>query len=437
MPEECRKFVPATAVLLFSLVVKLTLAQAPDTLWTRTYGGTEHDHGYSVRQTLDGGFIVGGNIGWWGLLIKTNALGDITWIDTLSFALSTVFEVQQTIEGGYISVGCVAMGELCAILTKTDSMGNTSWTQHFGTGHFEAVYGRSVKQTTDMGYILVGDGFSIYYPDSWAYLQKVDSLGLEQWSLFFHNCGTGAEVQLASDGGYVAAMCMDGGGAHFVKCSSTGSINWQKTYGIIENAYALSICSTEDQGYVALAFVPGQDLLWLLRMDSVGDTLWTQTYWTGSLSYPAKASVRRTYNEGFIIGATRYGMYLLKTDSLGGFQWTISHGGGSDYVGSVEVTSDGGYIAVGSTSAFGAGGYDIYLLRLAPDTLGIGEEDVGKLVYRIFPSTIISGSVELPESNKCRLFDITGRVVEPDKIQPGIYFIEVDDKIVRKVVKVR
>jgi hypothetical protein len=38
---------------------------------------------------------------------------------------------------------------------------------------------------------------------------------------------------------------------------------------------------------------------------------------------------------------------------------------------------------------------------------------------------------------KCKVFDIRGRVVDADKIQPGIYFIEVDGVVKQKVVKVR
>ncbi|KPK63272.1 hypothetical protein AMJ83_07955 [candidate division WOR_3 bacterium SM23_42] len=51
--------------------------------------------------------------------------------------------------------------------------------------------------------------------------------------------------------------------------------------------------------------------------------------------------------------------------------------------------------------------------------------------------TIFRGSLQLSEDKKCRVFDITGRVVEPTNIAPGIYFLEVDNKIVQKVVKVR
>jgi len=52
-------------------------------------------------------------------------------------------------------------------------------------------------------------------------------------------------------------------------------------------------------------------------------------------------------------------------------------------------------------------------------------------------ATIFGGPLQLPEGKKFKAFDITGRVVEPTKIQPGIYFIEVDGFVTQKVVKVR
>jgi len=52
-------------------------------------------------------------------------------------------------------------------------------------------------------------------------------------------------------------------------------------------------------------------------------------------------------------------------------------------------------------------------------------------------ATIFRGPLRLPEGKKCKVFDITGRVVEPDKITRGIYFVEMDNKTVQKVVKVK
>jgi len=56
---------------------------------------------------------------------------------------------------------------------------------------------------------------------------------------------------------------------------------------------------------------------------------------------------------------------------------------------------------------------------------------------RYLGATIFAGPLQLPEDKTCRVFHITGRVVTPEKMRPGIYFIEVDEKIVQKVIKVR
>jgi YVTN family beta-propeller protein len=70
------------------------------------------------------------------------------------------------------------------------------------------------------------------------------------------------------------------------------------------------------------------------------------------------------------------------------------------------------------------------------DNVGIEEEHVA-LGNRVYASTIFSGLLLLPEGKTCKIYDITGRVVEPTNVQPGIYFIEVDGVVTRKVVKVR
>jgi hypothetical protein len=77
--------------------------------------------------------------------------------------------------------------------------------------------------------------------------------------------------------------------------------------------------------------------------------------------------------------------------------------------------------------------------ELFEDMPGVEELAASKSVknHNVIGATIFSGPLLLPEGRKCRVFDITGRVVVPDKIRPGVYFIEVDGKITNKVVKVR
>lgn len=70
---------------------------------------------------------------------------------------------------------------------------------------------------------------------------------------------------------------------------------------------------------------------------------------------------------------------------------------------------------------------------------GVEEEPIAKTAenQNAIGATIFSGFLQLPKDKKCKVFDITGRVVEPNKITRGVYFIEIDGVVTQKVVKVR
>ncbi|MBA7636321.1 hypothetical protein ES703_43938 [subsurface metagenome] len=70
---------------------------------------------------------------------------------------------------------------------------------------------------------------------------------------------------------------------------------------------------------------------------------------------------------------------------------------------------------------------------------GVEEKPIIKVVekHETFGATIFSGPLQLPEGKKCKVFDVTGRIVEPTSITRGIYFIEIDGVVTQKVVKIR
>ncbi|RJP73668.1 MAG: T9SS C-terminal target domain-containing protein [Candidatus Zixiibacteriota bacterium] len=160
-------------------------AQPPDTLWTRTFGGSSYDYGSSVEQTTDGGYIIAGYTWSFGLgyhdvyLVKTDAEGNPVWQRTFGGSYYDYgYSVQQTTDGGYVIAGETwpyGAGSYNVYLVKTDASGNPLWQQAFGGSSGD--FGRSVQQTADGGYVIAGETWSCG-AGSWdVYLIKTEAGG--------------------------------------------------------------------------------------------------------------------------------------------------------------------------------------------------------------------------------------------------------------------
>jgi hypothetical protein len=441
--------------LLPAFHFSLLYAQAPDTLWTRIYGGVDNDFANCVQQTADSGYIIvgytysfGGGFGYSDVyLIKADSLGDTLWTRTYGGPSHDTGEsVQQTTDGGFIVTGATRdpIGtDVYTYLLKTDFSGDTVWTRTYSWGN--DTHGYSVQQTSDAGYIICGGAsFEVCF-------FKTDSLGNIAWGRTYGGDGfeEGSSFQMETDGEYVITgftTSFGAGGAdvYLIKTAPWGDTLWTKTYGGNQDEWGNSVQVTADGGYVITGSTNSFGLdyqVLLIRTDAIGDTMWVRTY--GGPGFEAGQSILVTTDGAFVIvgttdsfGAGSRDIYLIKTDSLGNLLWATTFGGTEDDVGvSIQETFDGGYIVAGYTRSFGAGSYDLWLLKIEPE-LGV-KEDNTVVKNNIIGTTIFSGPLLLPEGKRCKIFDITGRVVIPDKIRLGIYFIEVDGQITRKVIKVR
>ncbi|AGB50740.1 PDK repeat-containing protein (plasmid) [Methanomethylovorans hollandica DSM 15978] len=137
---------------------------------------------------------------------------------------------------------------------------------------------------------------------------------------------------------------------------------WNKTFGGILDDSANSVQKTSDGGYIIAgttsSYGAGGFDAWLIKVDSSGNQIWNKTF-GGTLDDKAN-SVQKTSDEGYIIAGTTssYGAggsdaWLIKVDSSGNQSWNKTFGGTlDDSANSVQKTADGGYIIAATNSSY-------------------------------------------------------------------------------------
>ena len=227
---------------------------------------------------------------------------------------------------------------------------------------YEGGQGFCVRQTSDGGYIILASR-----PQGNVLLIKTDAQGDVLWTRKHGSWSTGYSLSLSSDGGFIITGDIFGGPSDddfvlwLLKTDSDGDSVWAKTYGGLEYTCdwntGFSVEQTSDGGYIITGKVedPGFPVakLWLLKTNAEGDTIWTRSYGEiyGNMNAQGRC-VQETSDGGYIIvGTDNYSdgkIWILKTDDMGDTLWTKKYGDGVMNVGySVSHRSDSIYVVAG------------------------------------------------------------------------------------------
>lgn len=175
---------------------------------------------------------------------------------------------------------------------------------------------------------------------------------------------------------------------------------FHKAFGGNTDDYGYALQHTQDGNIIvagrSLSYGVGQYDLYLIKMTTEGDTLWSRTY--GNINYDEAFDVDTTSDGGLIVCGKNStsdwagDLFLMKLNANGTMAWSKTYGstvGLADTGYGVKQTSDGGFIATGSTASFGSGGSDVYVIKTNATgvvewtrTIGGSGDDVGRDVLQ-------------------------------------------------------
>jgi len=244
---------------------------------------------YSLKQTNDGGYIVAGAAYFSGsssdaiLILKLFNDGSVEWSKSYRGNGDTLpHSIQQTRDGGYIIAGTdsYGAGDLDIWILKLASDGSNEWQKTYGGGESDIAH--SIQQTSDGGYIIAGQtrSFGAGQVDFW--ILKISLNGNIEWNNTYGGSlnENASCIQQANDGGYIVVGTTTSFGAGFkdfliLKLSTLGDIEWQKTYGGIQNEEGSFILQSVDGGYIVAGssdgYGEGKRDFFILKLFSNGD----------------------------------------------------------------------------------------------------------------------------------------------------------------------
>ena len=375
-------------------------------------------------STSDGGAMLGSNVQF-GVtdtdyfITKINSAGAKEWEKTfVGNRMDELITVIQTSDGGYLlggisssnagfdkSQNAYSDGDVDFWIIKITANGTKQWDKTYGGTHTDML--KSMKQTTDGGYIIGGDSSSGpsdvksedskgEYQDYWVI--KIDSTGTRQWDKTIGGSSSDelSSIDQIANGGYILGgistsqrsgdKTSDSKGwidYWIVQLSPNGSQQWDRTIGGNTSDQLVSMERTSDGGYLLAGHsgstngedksepLIGETDFWIVKINSDGIKQWDKTL--GGTSYETLRSAKQTSDGGYLIAGrsvsgksgnktaalkTQTDYWLVKLGASGSKLWDKSIGAAARSASSLIAAlpaPDGGFIIYGNTDSYDIG----------------------------------------------------------------------------------
>lgn len=234
-----------------------------------------------------------------------------------------------------------------------------------------------------------------------------------------------------SDGGYAVCGMTESKGkggkdAWVIKLDPQGKLEWDKTYGDKGDEVAYAIIQTRDNGYAFVGYTTskgkGKSDVWFVKLDSAGNQQWEGVY--GGSKHEQGNSLVQTYDGNFVVagstrsfGAGNWDVWVMKLDTKGQRIWRRTEGGkGADYGRTVvEDPRDSSLVVAGSTGSYGSGQSNLWLIKLTKDGKRdwrkhygtINKEQANHLLMKSTGEYIMAGAAQ-PKGERYQYFWVVG-----------------------------
>jgi hypothetical protein len=424
----------------------------------KTYGTPKNDYGGSVTHTFDGGYIISAIYDSnQTAVIKTDSIGDTTWIKLYPY-LTPWTEwnnfITQLHDSNYVMVG--GTEDSCIYIVKLNQSGDTLWMKKQHDSSHSCGY-RQVAEDKEGNLVLVGEASVSPTICCSSIFTKMSSTGSQIWSTLVtcpypNGCRLATVVIDPYNGNYLVtgdATTYGLPAPRLVELDTAGKKIWDQIY-LSYSASIRAILPRPDSGFVCAGIGWYSDSLMLFKITKNGNLV-------KAMDIPETFSLGTNYisidtatNGYFLAGqsdvsSSNDDFFLSKLDTNYNLLWTQTFGGSQrELFGFMKTTSDGGAVMVGSTNSFGAGEYDVYLVKTDDNGFLTGQNiiSIAQNSISISPNPFSQTTIIKTEKNFSNaaliLYNSLGQVVRTlngitgkefalnrGNLPPGIYLLRI------------